>query len=104
MIIENIKVSKGDKTFDITGSQLSNMKHTVGFDERNITGIKHRKFVARRNYFHTNKNFYLDDLVNQGLMRCKQCGSGWSGTHNYHLTELGRSVLSEIVGARIYVS
>lgn len=54
---------------DVTYSQISNMKHAIGFDMGNIRGTKHRKMEPYRNYFDAGERDIpgWDDLVRRGL-------------------------------------
>ena len=83
--------------YTLTLSQISDMKHTIGFSRDNVTGKKNPKYKAYRNYFCTTENCddfdSLVDLVDKGLMFSRQNGTqGWF----FHLSKEGFKVLSEI--------
>lgn len=81
----------------LTLSQISDMKHTIGFRRDKVSGKKYPKYKAYRNYYCTaegcNDFDSLVDLVNKGLMLSRQNGArGWF----FHLSKDGFKVLSEI--------
>lgn len=78
-------------------SQISCMKHAIGFSRDKATGRKFPKYKAYLNYFATSEGCeYFDDLVDlveKGLMISRQDGSqGWL----FHLSKEGFEVLSDI--------
>lgn len=81
----------------LTLKQIRVMKHTIGFSRNGVTGKKHPKYKAYRNYYSTEKvspNFdILEDLSDKGLMLSRQNGSDrWI----FHLSSDGFKVLAEI--------
>lgn len=54
---------------DVTYSQISNMKHAVGFDMGKVRGTKHRKMEPYRNFYDAGERDIpgWDDLVRRGL-------------------------------------
>ncbi|SFN50620.1 hypothetical protein [Proteiniclasticum ruminis] len=81
----------------VTPRQIDYMKHTIGFERSMVTGRKHPKYKAYRNYFATAENCdgfqSLIDLTDKGLMLSRQDGSrGWL----FHLSKEGFKFLSKI--------
>lgn len=54
---------------DVTYSQISNMKHAIGFEMGHVRGTKHRKLEPCRNFFDAGERDIpgWDDLVRRGL-------------------------------------
>ena len=79
----------------VTYSQIDKMKHTICFDNKRVTGTKHRKYIPYRNYDCIGgSDPELDDLVRLGFM----------AKHNekyYHVTEDGRWFLERVTGVKI---
>lgn len=79
----------------VTYSQIEKMKHTIGFDNRMVTGTKHRKYVPYRNYYCSGGfDAELDDLVRLGFM-------AKHSERYYHVTEDGRIFLERVTGVKI---
>lgn len=101
MITEVTIQTKDNKEISISGEQLDNMKHAIGFRRDRVKGRKYRKFEAVRNYYNDDKNPSLDDLVEKGLMNCRELGEGWSGNRLYSVSEFGFEALSKILDVKI---
>lgn len=83
--------------YTLTLSQISNMKHTIGFHRDRVTGKKLLKYKAYRNHYFINEGCdgfdSLEDLTDKGLMLSTQDGTrGWC----FRLSKEGFKVLSEI--------
>ena len=81
---------------NITYKQISDMKHALGFDNRKVTGTKHRKYKPYRNYFNTGERD-IDDwekLVAIGFAER-------SSKNYYNVTEDGRMFLKIVTGIEI---
>lgn len=78
----------------VTYSQIDKMKHTIGFDNRRVTGTKHRKYIPYRNYYCVPGDPELDDLVKLGFMEK-------SSERYYHVTADGRLFLERVTGVKI---
>lgn len=79
----------------VTFSQIDKMKHTIGFDNRRVTGTKHRKYIPYRNYYCAGgSDPELDDLVRLGFM-------AKHSEKYYHVTEDGRWFLERVTGVKI---
>ncbi len=91
------------KNYSFTHEQLDKMKHCIGFDKSIVTGIKHRKMEAYRNYYTTSNNDYeLDNLVDQGLMSKRKFEhGGGSNPQIYFVSDEGFRVLSKLTGIKI---
>lgn len=91
------------RNYSFTLEQINSIKHCIGFDKSKVTGVKHRKMNACRNYYITGDNEdSLDDLVEQGLMikRDYQLGSG-DNPQIYYVTEKGFKFLSDLTEIEI---
>ena len=90
------------KDYSVTKTQIDDMKHTIGFKNRNIRGTKHRRYEAYRNFYSTQEGCedfeQLVDLCDKGLMISRQDGTfGWL----FHLSPEGFRFLSDITGVNI---
>lgn len=91
------------KNYTVTTSEISDMKHTIGFNDSKVTGIKNRKMSAYRNYYTTSSTSpKFHNLINQGLMEEHDFPNG-VGTDPkcYTVTDEGLKFLSEITGIEI---
>ena len=80
----------------ITYEQIDDMKHTIGFNPRSVTGTKYRKYVPYRNYYCAPPGGLpqLDELVEIGFMEK-------SSDRYYHVTGEGRVFLEMVTGVQI---
>ena len=79
----------------VTYSQIDKMKHTIGFDNRKVTGTKNRKYVPYRNYYCAGSNDpELENLVRLGFM-------AKHSERYYHVTADGRLFLERVTGVKI---
>ena len=79
---------------------IDNMKHTIGFNNKNVRGTKYRKYNAYRNYF-TGSEKSLDNAVELGLMTKRKTGKTVCGDFCYTVTEKGFKYLSTLTGVEI---
>jgi len=88
------------KNYTLTYEQINNMKHCIGFHNSKVTGTKHRKMEAYRNYYVTSDNDeMLDNLVDQGLMIKRKIGNCEGDESKvYRVSEEGFIFLSELTG------
>jgi len=88
------------KNYTFTYEQINNMKHCIGFHNSKVTGTKHRKMEAHRNYYVTSDNdTMLDNLVDQGLMIKRKIGEcEGDNSKVYIVSEEGFIFLSELTG------
>jgi len=91
------------KNYNFTYEQIRHMKHCIGFSDSKVTGTKHRKMEAYRNYFTTSDNVdTLDNLVEQGLMIKRKFENGvGSNPQEYFVSDEGFEFLSELTGIKI---
>jgi hypothetical protein len=91
------------KEYTVTSTQLDNMKHALGFDNKHVTGIKHRKYAAYRNYFTTADNeSSWDNLVEQGLAIKRPFPHGCGDNPQaYSVSEEGLMFLSKTMEIKI---
>lgn len=91
------------KNYSFTYEQIEKMKHCIGFDRGKITGIKHRRMEAYRNYYTTSDNeSELDNLVYQGLMVKRKFENGvGENPQVYFVSDEGFEFLSELTGIKI---
>ena len=89
--------------YHFTLEQINSMKHCIGFDKSKVTGVKHRKMNACRNYYITGDNEdFLDDLVEQGLMtRRNYPPMSGDNPQIYYVTKEGFKFLSDLTGMEI---
>lgn len=79
---------------------IGNMKHTIGFNEKNIKGTKYRKYKSYRNFFMGNEKS-LDKAVELGLAEKKKSCELICGDFCYSITKKGFKFLSELTGVEI---
>ena len=91
------------KDYTITSNQIDCMKHCIGFENRRVTGIKHRKYKTYRNYFTTsNDDTEWDKLVEQGLATKQDFPNGCGDNPKaYFVSDEGKEFLSNITGVEI---
>lgn len=91
------------KNYTITSEQISHMKHCIGFNKNKVTGTKHRKMEAYRNYFTTSDNDEeLDNLVEQGLMVKRDFKNGVGDNPKcYFVSNEGFEFLSDLTEIEI---
>ena len=91
------------KDYTVTSNQIDCMKHCLGFENRRVTGIKHRKYKAYRNYFTTsNDDIEWDKLVEQGLATKQDFPNGCGDNPKaYFASDEGKKFLSNITGVEI---
>jgi hypothetical protein len=91
------------KEYTVTSTQLDNMKHALGFDSKCVTGIKHRKYAAYRNYFTTADNEpSWDNLVEQELAKKRPFPHGGGNNPQvYSVSHEGIKFLSKIMEIEI---
>lgn len=80
----------------VTYKQIDDMKHAIGFENRKVTGTKHRKYEPYRNYFYTGSADASDwkQLVSIGFAK--------EGQENYfRVTDDGREFLRRVTGVEI---
>lgn len=79
----------------VTFKQIDDMKHALGFDNRKVTGTKHRKYEPYRNYFCAGGNDIDDWKILVGL------GFSEEGKDNYfRVTADGRDFLERVMGIK----
>lgn len=80
----------------MTVDQINDMKHCIGYEQRNV---KRGKYIAYRNYYNTGGERELgwDELVEQGY------ANHWQrfDQHYYCLVQKGFDYLQEILGVKI---
>lgn len=91
------------KIYTFTYEQIDNIKHCIGFHNSKVTGTKHRKMEAYRNYYTTSDNNKdLDNLVDQGLMSRENFNNGVGDNPQcYFVSEEGFNLLSDLTGIKI---
>jgi len=91
------------KDYTVTSNQIDCMKHCLGFENRRVTGTKHRKYKAYRNYFTTsNDDIEWDRLVEQGLAAKQDFPNGCGDNPKaYFVSDEGKKFLSDITGVEI---
>lgn len=81
---------------NVSYKQISDLKHALGFDNRKVTGTKHRKYEPYRNYFcagECDKSDW-DYLVSIGFAdKCKD-------EKYYYVTSDGRTFLEFVTGVK----
>lgn len=79
----------------VTFAQIDNMKHALGFDNRKVTGTKHRKYIPYRNRFYAGGKDIEDwkTLVELGLAK-------EFSTDNFCVTDDGRFFLERVTGIK----
>lgn len=92
-----------NKIYTVTTKQIRLIKHCIGLENRRVTGTKHRKYKAWRNYFTTSgDDDRWDNLVEQGLARKTNFQRGFGENPKlYFITKEGLEVLGEIMGIEI---
>ena len=92
------------KNYIVSSSQISHMKHCIGFDKNKVKGTKHRKMEAYRNYYTTSDNDNeLDNLVEQGLMVKRDFKNGVGDNPQcYFVSEEGFEFLSDLTEIEIF--
>ena len=80
----------------VTYSQIDKMKHTIGFDNRKVTGTKYRKYEPYRNYYAAPScgDPELEELVRLGFMEK-------SSERYFHVTDDGKEFLNSVTGVKI---
>ena len=80
----------------VTYSQIDKMKHAIGFDDRKVTGTKHRKYEPYRNYYAAPScgDPELEELARLGFMEK-------SHANYYHVTDDGKTFLKRVTGVEI---
>jgi hypothetical protein len=89
--------------FALTTIQTDLMKHALGVQADRITGTKHRKYEAFRNYYTTSGHVLeWDGLVCQGLASINDFPQG-GGEHPkvYRVTSEGMKALGDIMEIEI---
>jgi hypothetical protein len=91
------------KEYTVTSVQIDDMKHCIGIDCGNITGTKHRKYSAYRNYFTTSgDDADWDKLVEQGLAVKRDFPHGCGDNPKaYSVSDEGKKFLGEIMQIEI---
>lgn len=81
---------------NVTYKQIDDMKHAIGFENRKVTGTKHRKYEPYRNYFNTGVRDVpgWEHLVSIGF--ATKSRDNW-----YHVSDDGREFLSRVTGVKI---
>jgi len=81
-------------------TQISKMKHCIGFDGKKV---KRRKYEAYRNYFTTpNNNPAWDEIVSAGLANKRPFPHGVGDNPQYYsLNENGFKFLSDLLECKI---
>lgn len=79
----------------VTFKQIDNMKHALGFDNRKVTGTKHRKYIPYRNRFYAGEKDVEDwkTLVELGFAQ-------EFSTDNFCVTDDGRFFLERVTGIK----
>lgn len=79
----------------VTFKQIDNMKHALGFDNRKVTGTKHRKYIPYRNRFFAGGKDIEDwkSLVDLGFAE-EVCAN------NFCVTADGRFFLERVTGIK----
>jgi len=87
----------------INTTQIDLMKHCLGFDNDKVTGTKHRKYEAYRNYFTSSGDHSdWDDLVKQGLATKRDFPHGVGDIPQvYFVSDDGKEFLGKIIGVEI---
>jgi|GEM_PF-610717 len=86
----------------VTVKQLSDMKHAIGFAGSRVTGTKHHKYKAYRNYFTTSgKHEGWDELCRFGFAEGDPFHGGGEGSMIYRLTTEGMKFLSRLFEVEI---
>lgn len=81
----------------VTYKHISDMKHALGFENRKVTGSKHRKYEPYRNYFCAGECDIPDwnYLVSIGFAgKCKD-------ERYYYVSSDGRTFLEFVTGVKI---
>jgi len=96
-------MSEIKKDFSISISEIENMKHCIGFEKSKVTGTKHRKMSAYRNYYTTSDvEPKFQNLITQGLMAEHPYPRGCGDNPKcYTVTEKGFKFLSELTSIEI---
>lgn len=92
-----------NKNYTVTTIQIGFMKHCIGLENRRVTGTKHRKYTAWRNYFTTSGDVEeWDNLVEQNLAGKRDFPRGCGDNPKmYFVTKEGFEVLGGIMGVEI---
>lgn len=85
-----------EKLDNITFNQIEKMKLTIGFDNSNVTGIKHRKYAPVKNCYDAciSEAEQFETLCEIGLMKR-------NGYLSYYVTDLGKKFLKIVTGVEI---
>lgn len=91
------------KAHKLSLEQIEMMKHTIGFSSDRVTGRKHRKYEAFRNYYTTGKpEPELEELVEVGLMVSRPYPMGCGENPQvYFVSEAGFTYLSKLLDVAV---
>ena len=89
----------------LTNTQIRDMKKCIGFESDQVTGMKYRKFTAKRNIYLTNKDHeYWNKLCSQGLAEKSSNSKGDNADAKiYKLSVDGIQLLEQILEIKIEV-
>lgn len=79
----------------VTFKQIDDMKHALGFDNKKVTGIKHRKYTPYRNRFYAGGK----DIADWKILVSLGFAEEYSGSL-FRVTEDGRFFLERVTGIR----
>lgn len=79
----------------VTFKQIDDMKHALGFDNRKVTGTKHRRYIPYRNRFYAGGKDVEDwkTLVELGLAK-------EFSIDNFCVTDDGKFFLERVTGIK----
>ena len=87
-------------TINISLAQLEDMKHAIGYSAKRV---KRGKYNAYRNYYHNGycDNKYWNDLIKNGYATLNKHTRNVDGSHIYHVTDLGISLLEKLLDIKV---